>query len=712
MDQSVGPVTLQGTGAEDFAFRSMEFFEGLSTAFHYSLDLLSDKPDLDAKKYLGQPLTVTLEIAENDPRLFSGIVTEFSLQGSVGENTLYRLILEPWLALLQLASNCRIYQDVAVPDIALDVFRKHGFSDVDLRLSMPHDPRPYVVQYRESDYNFVCRLLEDEGIYFYFKHAPGQHTLVLCDSLAAHEPAPGCAALPYFPPDQNRRLTLPHVDQWHVKNRVESGTYTLRDFNFETVSAKMEATSENPGEHDQGAFEVFDYPGVYKDEAGGKVIAARRLQEVQATRSRAAGHSNARGLLVGSLLTLEQHPVASQNREYLVLSLNGSVQTHALESGGDGGDGGVYVGSFECIDTQLPYQPPRRTPRPVVHGTQTATVVGNEESEIFTDEYGRIRVQFHWDRYSPGNQDSSCWVRVAQAWAGSGFGAVFIPRVHQEVLVDFLEGDPDQPIVTGSVYNSDHKPPYLPLNATQSGIKTRSTLKGGEDNFNEIRFEDKKGSEQLFMQAEKDHTINVKNNRSASVGAADSISVGASRSVSVTKDLSTTVGTGGAAQSTLTVTGKHNVDVSDTIEVTAKTHIKLTVGTSTLMMTPDFIELISGGKSSMKLDVNAFAKSSGGSTVLLDANACMAANGKAQVLLDANALITSSGKSKVLLDGDATLASESGSTNVTGAVKVALAGANAGMVDLEAAGATMSGPKVSVSGASLTEVSGAVVKIN
>jgi type VI secretion system secreted protein VgrG len=713
MEQSIGPVTLQGPGAEALVFRSMEFFEGVGSPFRYTVDVLSDNPDLEAKSYLGQALSVVVEIGQKEPRTFSGIITEFGLYGSVGVNTLYRLILEPWLALLQLVSNCRIFQDRAVPDIVMSVFRKHGFSEVEPHLSMSHEPRPYVVQYRESDYNFVCRLMEDEGIYFYFRHSPGQHTLVLCDSLAAHKPAPSCDKLPYFPPDPNRSLTIEYVERWQVSSRVESGAYALRDFNFETASAAKDARHENLAEHENGAFEVYDYPGIYKEPGAGNAIAKRRLQEMQATRRRAEGRSNARGLLVGALLTLEKHPIASQNREYLVLSLSGSVRTHALESEQGGGDDqDVYLCSFECIDTELPYQPPRRAPKPVVHGAQTAIVVGGKENEIFTDDYGRVRLMFHWDRDSPGNEDSSCWVRVAQAWAGSGFGAVFTPRIGHEVLVDFLEGDPDRPIVTGSVYNSDNKPPYLPLNASQSGIKTRSTLKGSPDNFNEIRFEDKKGAEQLFMQAEKDHALNVKNNRSATVGAADSISVGASRSVSVTQDLTTTVGTGGAAQSTLTVTGKHNVDVSDTIEVTAVTHIKLTVGSSTILMTPDFIELISGGKSSMKLDINALTKSSGGSSVLLDASACMTANGEAQVLLDANALVTSKGKSKLLLDGDATLDSESGTANVTAAVKVALAGASSGKVDLEAAGATMAGPKVSVAGASLTEVSGAVVKIN
>jgi type VI secretion system secreted protein VgrG len=465
----------------------------------------------------------------------------------------------------------------------------------------------------------------------------------------------------------------------------------------------------------QGAFEVFDYPGGYLDTGAGNPIATRRLEELQAGRSRAAGRSNARGLLVGSLLSLEKHPVAAQNAEYLVLSSTGSVRGNALESVFEGGgQEEVYTCTFECYHTDLtPYRPPRRTPRPIIHGTQTAIVRGGEGSEIYTDEYGRVRVEFHWDRKSPGNQDSSCWVRVAQIWAGSGFGAVFIPRLGQEVLVDFLEGDPDRPIVVGSVYNSEHKPPYLPLDATQSGIKTRSSLGGGEDNFNEIKFEDKKGEEQLFFQAEKDHTINVKNNRSASVGAADSVSVGASRSVSVTKDLSTSVGTGGAAKCNLAVTGIYDVKVSDTIEIEAKTHIQLKVGDSIVKITPTMIELTSGGKAVLRLDTNAYAQSSLGSTVLLDKNACMTASESgAQLLLDANALMTSKDGGSLFLDADASMDSGSGSAFVSGAKAVSLAGATNATINLEAAGATVSGPKVDMAATATAQVTGPVVKIN
>jgi type VI secretion system secreted protein VgrG len=701
MEQSIGPVTLQGPGAVDLAFRSMEFFEAVSTPFRYTVDVLSDKPDLAAETYLGKALSVILQIDEKGPRIFSGIITEFGLYGSIGQNTLYRLVLEPWLALLQLVSNCRIFQDKSVPDIVMDVFRKHGFSDIEPRLSVPHEPRPYVVQYRESDFNFVCRLLEDEGIYFFFQHAPGLHTLVLCDSLAAHKPAPGCDKLPYYPPDLNRTLHIDYIDRWQVNSRVESGAYGLRDFNFEDASAEKDATHEDSAQHPNGAFELYDYPGIYKAPGAGKVIAKRRLQEIQATRSRAEGHANARGLLVGALLTLEEHPVPSQNRQYLMLSLSGSVSTHALESGGDDVD--IYVCNFECIDTKLPFQPPRRTPKPIVHGAQTAIVVGGANSEIFTDDYGRVLLMFHWDRDSPGNQDSSCWVRVAQAWAGSGFGAVFTPRVGHEVLVDFLEGDPDRPIVTGSVYNSDNKPPYLPLNASQSGIKTRSTLKGTTDNFNEIRFEDKKGEEQFFMQAEKDHTINVKNNRSATVGAADSISVGASRSETIDHDRTVKVGNAAASKSVVDVKGSH--------DVTATEYIKLEVKGTFIRIDEKSITLQVNGGGQIVIDTKVLAQAKEEGKLELTATAVMTAKEKAGITLSDKVLASSAGESKLQLDGDATLVGK-GNASVSGTKKASFVGGEASQIDLEPAGATISSKKSKLNGEAMTEISGPVVKIN
>jgi type VI secretion system secreted protein VgrG len=708
MEQSIGPVTLQGPGAEDLAFRSMEFFEAVSTPFRYTVDVLSDKPDLAAETYLGKALSVILQIDEKNSRIFSGIITEFGLHGRIGQNTLYRLVLEPWLALLQLVSNCRIFQDQSVPDIVMDVFRKHGFSgDVEPRLSVPHEPRPYVVQYRESDFNFVCRLLEDEGIYFFFQHGPGQHTLVLCDALAAHKPAPGCDKLPYYPPDLNRTLHIDYIDRWQVNSRVESGAYGLRDFNFEDASAEKDATHEDAAQHPNGAFELYDYPGIYKAPGAGKVIAKRRLQEVQATRSRAEGHANARGLLVGALLTLEEHPVPSQNRQYLMLSLSGSVSTHALESGGDDVD--VYVCNFECIDTKLPFQPPRRTPKPIVHGAQTAIVVGGANSEIFTDDYGRVLLMFHWDRDSPGNQDSSCWVRVAQAWAGSGFGAVFTPRVGHEVLVDFLEGDPDRPIVTGSVYNSDNKPPYLPLNASQSGIKTRSTLKGTTDNFNEIRFEDKKGEEELYIQAEKTQTTKVKGSQGITVDGSRSVSVGGDQSTTVTKNETQTY----KADRKMDVTG------TDTNTITGAHSGTYKAGRTQTVSGQDDVLTVALNRTSTitgQYHIQADAEykvTHKNNVILLSGTKAEVTNGKCKITMDGGKLMVEAPESLTIKCGDTSIALTTSECTIKGATINVDGGNGGGRVALDAVGATVTGKtKASLGSNATTEISGSVVRIN
>jgi type VI secretion system secreted protein VgrG len=290
-------------------------------------------------------------------------------------------------------------------------------------------------------------------------------------------------------------------------------------------------------------------------------------------------------------------------------------------------------------------------------------VVGQSNQEIWTDEYGRVKVQFHWDRHGAFDENSSCWVRVAQLWAGSGFGGIHIPRISQEVIVDFLEGDPDRPIITGRIYNADNMPPYaLPQNQTQSGIKSRSTKDASTSNFNEIRFEDKKGEEELFVQAEKNHTINVKNNQSTTVGASRSASVGGSDSVSVTGDRSLSVhgnltvtvdGTGkGATQSSMSVTGKHNMHASDTIDMDAPTHVKLVCGGSSITIEPGKITISAGGGAAVVLDANLKAVSSAGSNLALDANAKTESSGGAKTLLDANVLAESSGGAKVVLDAN------------------------------------------------------------
>ena len=388
--------------------------------------------------------------------------------------------------------------------------------------------------------------------------------------------------------------------------------------------------------------------------------------------------------------------------------------------------GGGIKSAFSAVDSKQPFRPARATRKPVVEGPQTAIVVGQEDQEIWTDQYGRVKVHFHWDRWGAYDENASCWVRVAQVWAGTGWGGIHIPRIGQEVIVDFLEGNPDRPIITGRLYNADNMPPYeLPTNQTQSGIKSHSTKGGTQDNFNEIRFEDKKGEEELHIQAEKDMTTLVKNdqsttvqaNRSAGVTGNDSVSVGGDRSVSVTGNLSITVqgGGSGSPHSTHSVTGQHLLSASDTVTITAPTSITLSCKGSSIVLTPDSITLESGGKAKIVLDPNVLAESSQHSKVVLDANAFTEASGKASVLLDGNVFAKSSGNSTMLLDGNAAL-NTSGNATIDGAVVACTGQSEAnlsagGAVKLTPAGADLSGSQVNIAGQGMVQIGGPMVKI-
>lgn len=553
MIQSTGPILLSGPHAADLAVRTMTFSEELSAPFTYTLEVLSDKNNLEASAFLGEPMVVHLLSLEGDTqRHFSGWVSEFYMLGGIVESTLYRIVLRPWLAFLQHSSDCRVYHDMTVPEILFDVFRRHDIPDFDPKLSGDYEKREYVVQYRESDFNFVSRLMEAEGIYYFFRHLETRHELVLCDSVLEHEPAPSYSEVVYLPVGDRRRLQVEHIHNWQSRHRAVSGGVILTDYDFTAPRAVLNQDVIDPEKHTRSDHLVFDYPGGYTvPEPTGRSIAKRRLEELKSGFEGTMGESNARGLTVGSTFKLKDHPIAAQNREYLLVSMRGTLATHALESGASLDQGEPFKCQFTCTPMPKPFRPARRTPCPVIHGAQTAVVVGQAGKEIQTDPYGRVKVKFPWDRYSKGEGEECRWVRVAQVWAGSDFGAMHIPRIGQEVVVEFLEGDPDHPIITGRVYNADNMPPYkLDDNATQSGIKSRSTPGGGPNNFNEIRFEDLKGQEDLFIHAEKTQTTKVKDSQTITVGASRTVTVG--------------------AEETHTVTGKETQKFDDAREMTVK----------------------------------------------------------------------------------------------------------------------------------------------
>jgi type VI secretion system secreted protein VgrG len=567
MTPSKGPITLDPPAeGQSLIFRAMTANEELGRLFRYDLELLSQEPNLKATDLLGQPMTVHLEVRGGDIRHFNGYVTEFSLAGSAGNYALYHLTLRPWLWFLSRTANCRIFQGKSIPDILKLIFRDHGMTDFEEALAGTYAARDFVVQYRETDFNFVSRLMEQEGIYYFFKHDDGKHTMVLADSYSAHDPAPGCDSLPYFPPDEHRDDAIDYVDRWETSHQVQTGAYALTDFDFHRPHASLLTKLSVPNEHPKADFEVFDYPGDYALTNNGQDYVRIRLEEINTDFARADGETNARGLLVGSLLTLTEHPVEEQNREYLVVSGRHRMRTHDPESGHELPDEEVYRCAFRVIESSRPYRPARITRKPVVHGPQTAIVVGKSGEEIWTDDFGRVKVKFHWDRFAKGDETSSCWIRVAQVWAGGGWGGIHIPRIGQEVIIEFLEGDPDCPIITGRVYNADNMPPYaLPGNQTQSGLKSHSTKGGSASNFNELKFEDKKGSEQVHFQAEKDLETLVKNNESHTVGAARTISVGATENHTVTSDRTKTVNAN--ETTTIAINRTETVGADETITI-------------------------------------------------------------------------------------------------------------------------------------------------
>ncbi len=525
--------------AEDLFFESMTASAGLSVLGEMQLSLLSEKATIQAADLLGKPVTVHVEMRDGVKRHFNGYVTRFGLGPHRGRYHGYRAVVRPWLWFLTRTTDCRIFQEMSVPDIVKKVFSDHGIANFESKLFRSYTPWNYCVQYRESDFSFVARLLEHEGIYWYFEHTDGAHKLVLVDSQSAHDAASGYETLRYIedaahaPPDQE------YISNWVFSEGVKTGKSVLTSYDFERPSTPLQVETAHIRSHELADYERFDFQGDYVQKADGSQWVENRMDELQCGFQEIRGRSNALGLAVGCNVKLSHHPRDDQNSEYLVTALQIDASVGIFESADSGA-------KFECRLDAIPstqqYRPARNTPKPVVQGPQTAVVVGPGGEEIYTDKYGRVKVQFHWDRYGQKNDKSSCWVRVSSPWAGKNFGGISIPRIGQEVVVDFLEGDPDQPLITGRVYNAEQMPPWdLPANATQSGILTRSSKGGGYGNANAIRFEDKQGAEQLWLHAEKDQSIEVENDEAHWVGHDRSKTVDHDETVHVKHDRTETV---------------------------------------------------------------------------------------------------------------------------------------------------------------------------
>ncbi|HWO11927.1 MAG TPA: type VI secretion system tip protein TssI/VgrG, partial [Polyangiaceae bacterium] len=524
-------------------------------------------------------------------------------------------------------------------------------------------------------------------------------------------------ALPFLPPNQNREALIQYIESWQTVSDVETGAYALTDYDFEQPRVDLGVKKAFVVGNAHGEYEAFDYPGDYKQTSDGDRYARTRMEELHASRVRAEGEGNARGLLPGGLFTLAEHPVEALNRDYLVVGLEATFRSHELESG-TAEAGEVYHCRFIALESDRAFRAPRVTPRPLIQGVQTATVVGKAGEEIWTDQYGRVKLEFHWDRQSPGDEKSSCWVRVSQAWAGASFGSIHIPRIGQEVLVEFLEGDPDRPIVTGRVYNFDNMPPYeLPINQTQSGIKSQSTKDGSTQNFNEIRFEDKIGQEELFIHAEKTQTTKVKGSQSISVDGSRSISVGGDESTSVTGTRTATITKDETqkflANRTMEVTGTN----TDTVQ---KLHTaSYNNGRTETVLAADDSLVVSGANKSVVVDgeysvvaSKKYLLNHSDNVLLLESALSMLTNGKCTLAFDGSAAVLSAADELRIECGSASITlTKDGTITINASQTVTVSGAQ-GALEVGPTGGKLSGLVATVSGTTMSEMTGALVKIN
>ena len=490
--------------------------EEISTPFQYSIELACEDADLDFSSCINKPALLTL-ISEHDDieRHVHGIVMRMRHVRQTKRFAIFSVELVPQLALLTLRRNSRIYQNTAVPDIIKSILKdaKIGDDQYKLMFKVTYNPREYCVQYRETDLEFISRLMEEEGIYYYFEHSEEAHLLVITDNDYSSKPINTPSTLAFY---SGTGTVAPEdtVPVFVCSEQVQSGAVTLRDFNFKKPALGLQSQHQAKQFAD---LEVYDYPGGYEMPDSGDKYAQIRLEALQAAAHEAEGESNCLRLLPGFLMTLEEHPRKKANQEYLLtqMTCEGRQPQVLQELASD--EGTSYNNKFICIPSLVPYRTAHATVKPRIEGVQTAIVVGPAGEEIYVDEFSRVKVQFHWDREGKNNEKSSCWIRVSQTMAGSGWGAMFIPRIGQEVIVEFLEGDPHRPLITGCVYHGTNKPPYaLPEHKTRSTIKSNST-KGG-DGSNELRFEDKKGSEEVYVHAEKDQNLYTRNKRTEYVG--------------------------------------------------------------------------------------------------------------------------------------------------------------------------------------------------
>lgn len=562
-------------GEDEVVLYKAEVTEELGTPGTIDVELLSEKDNIVLDDLLGQNVTIRLQMASGENRYFNGFVTQFHQLSNQGGLSRYGAIIRPWLWLLTLSENCRIFQQLSYPDILAQVFNDLGFDDFELQLSGDYPAQEYVVQYNETDFNFVSRMMEQEGIFYYFSHFDGKHTMIIVDDNSS---LPDAGTVNYFPPENtDNQFNTEVISRWDNFKKVRSGGIRLTAYDFKAPTKDLESASSEPTTPSLSSLERFHYPGKYLERDHGNQYTRLLMEYENSCYEIKQAESNERTLFAGTLFTLNDHYREDQNQNYLITKFSCVLRSDHFLTNESFDPSAIYSCQFSAISSNIPYRPRPTTKKPRMTGPQTAMVVGPAGEEIWTDKYSRIKVLFHWDRYAQGDENSSCWIRVAQTWAGKSWGHIQIPRIGQEVLVDFLAGDPDRPIVIGSVYNGSAMPPYnLPANATQSGIKSRSSKGGNGANFNEIRFEDKKGSEEVYFHAEKDQNTVVENNRGQSIGNDHQESIGNNKAVEVGNNHTESIGN----NMSVDVGNNHSESIGNNTDLTVGNNHSESVGSN------------------------------------------------------------------------------------------------------------------------------------
>jgi type VI secretion system secreted protein VgrG len=561
--------------------------EYLSGLFRFTLEMKSEDNQLDFDSIVGTSVTVTINLANGSKRYINGIVGRFAQAGSDARFTTYYAEIHPWLWLLTMTQDCRIFQNQSVPEIMQTVFSDLGYTDYTLSLASTYASRDYCVQYQESAFAFVSRLMEEEGIFYYFTHSDGTHTLVVADDASVHTACPGLSELEWARHQHSEHI----VKQCTLGQHVVPNTFATDDFNFETPSTDLLVTTTGSS----GSLRIYDYPGKFTRKDSGEKQASLRLDAYELPAKLLRGESYCPTLTTGYAFALTTHERSDMNGTYILRWVS---HTATQEN---------YTNTFEAFPATTAFRPLPKTPKPTIVGLQTAMVVGKSGEEIWTDKYGRVKVQFHWDQRGTRDENSSCWIRVAQGWAGKQWGTFFLPRIGQEVVVSFLNGDPDRPLITGSVYNAEQTVPYtLPEDQTKSTLKSHSS-KGG-DGFNEIRFEDKKDNEELFIHAQKDLNIQVLNDVTSTISQnrLTTIQQGNETLVVSQGDRSVQVDTG---KETHTVKSTRNVAVTGD-----ETHTN--DANFTQEVSGDFVLKVSGN---LTLEVSGAVTIKAGTSILLQA---------------------------------------------------------------------------------------------